>query len=145
MVHVVGQVAHPGLVRLASGARVDDAIAAAGGLVGKADVSRVNLARPLLDGEQVMVPARGQVLPPSSPSTIRASSTTGTSGSPGVLDLNTADAAALQRLPRVGPVLAERILQWRAQHGRFTSVAELTEVPGIGPALLATLSPHVRV
>ncbi len=144
VVHVVGQVARPGVVRLASGARVDDAVAACGGIVGKADLSRVNLARTLMDGEQIVVPARGQVLPPSTPSTIRASSP-GSGTGPGIIDLNTADAAILQRLPGVGPVLAERILQWRAQHGRFTSIAELTEVAGIGPALLAKIGPHVRV
>ncbi len=132
-VHVVGAVRHPGVVTVPSGSRAVDAVAAAGGAAEDADLAGVNLARPLSDGEQVVVPAAGD---PSVPAG-------GSAG--GALDLNSADAGALEALPRIGPVLAERIVAWRTEHGRFSSVAELAEVPGIGPTLLAALDGLVRV
>lgn len=138
VVHVVGQVAEPGLVRLPSGARLSDAVAAAGGATPEADLAAVNLARVVTDGEQVVVPAPGEVVPEATAAGGPATA------APTLVDLNTADAAALDGLPGVGPVLAERIVQWRADHGRFTTVEELTEVRGIGPALLADLRDLVR-
>lgn len=128
VVHVVGEVHRPGLVRLPPGARVADALDAAGGATEGADLAAVNLARVLADGEQVVVPAPG---------------TTAT-GPPGI-DLNTADAAALDALPGIGPVLAARIVAWRETNGRFSTVDELAEVAGIGPALLAGIKDQVRV
>ena len=125
-----------------------DAVEAAGGPTSKADLSALNLARVLVDGEQVRVPAVGDP-PVTSPGT--GGGGTG-AGGPGVggaagakVPLNTADLAALDTLPGVGPVLAQRILDWRTEHGRFTSVDELGEVSGIGEKLLAQLSPLVTL
>ena len=149
VVHVVGQVRHPGVVRLPPGSRVLDAVDRAGGALPSADLTQVNLARPLVDGEQVMVPKPGQVIAaPAGPGAAGGlGAGTGSSGASagGVVDLNSADAAALDGLPGVGPVLAQRILDWRTEHGRFSSVDELGEVSGIGDKLMSQLRPKVRV
>ncbi|HEX2704407.1 MAG TPA: helix-hairpin-helix domain-containing protein [Candidatus Lustribacter sp.] len=137
VVHVVGSIAHPGIVRVPAGSRVIDAITAAGGPTRHADLSRVNLARLVVDGEQIVVPRPGEVVaapPGATPS-----------GAGARVDLNTADLTALDALPGVGPVLAQRILDWRAEHGRFSTVDELGEVSGIGDKLLAQLRPKVQV
>lgn len=146
VVHVVGQVLQPGLVRLRPGARVADAITAAGGARTGADLTALNLARPVVDGEQVHVPKPGEApsRPPSAPPS-PAGVGGGGAGAPVVVDLNTADAAALDALPGVGPVLAQRILDWRTEHGRFSAVDELGEVSGIGDKLMSQLRPRVRV
>ena len=136
VVHVVGRVAHPGVVTLAAGARVADAVEAAGGLRRDADVTHVNLARPVADGEQILVPRRGEDPPAPSP---------GTSAAPGKVDLNVADVATLDALPGIGPVLAQRIVDHREQHGPFPDVASLSDVPGIGPALERRLADLVTV
>jgi len=141
-VHVDGAVARPGLYRLDADARVVDAIAAAGGFTDVADRSGVNLARLVSDGEQLLVPEPGAA-PPSD-------GAPGVGGAPGVdadgrVDLNTADAAALDTLPRVGPALAERIIAWREENGRFTSVEDLVGVSGIGEKMLEALRDRVRV
>ena len=142
-VHVVGQVKRPGVVRLRPGARVADAIDAAGGVTAKADLSSVNLARPVLDGEQVVVSRPGEATRgPGSPGAPAGSASPAT---PPKVSLNTADGPALDTLPGVGPVLAQRILDWRAQNGRFASIDQLGEVSGIGEKLLATLSPLVTL
>ncbi|WP_258723717.1 ComEA family DNA-binding protein [Cellulomonas sp. NS3] len=140
VVHVVGQVAQPGIIELPEGSRVSDALTAAGGPSSSADLAALNLARVLVDGEQVAVSAVGEAAPaaPAGPATDAA-------GSAGPLDLNTADVTALDALPGIGPVLAGRILAWREEHGRFRSLDELAEVEGIGPALLERLAPAVRV
>jgi competence protein ComEA len=146
VVHVVGQVARPGLVRLRHGARVADAVAAAGGARPGADLGALNLARLVVDGEQLRVPKPGEhVTLPVPPGGGAAGGTGAAGGSTGVVSLNTADVAALESLPGVGPVLAQRILDWRAEHGRFTSVDELGEVSGIGDKLLAQLRPRVSL
>jgi comEA protein len=156
VVHVVGQVARPGLVRLRPGARVAEAVAAAGGARPGADVAALNLARLVVDGEQLRVPKPGElVIPPASPTGAAGSgSPVGGAvgrapGDPGgglaVVSLNSADLSALDTLPGVGPVLAQRIVAWRAEHGRFTSVDELGEVSGIGDKLLAQLRPKVSL
>lgn len=139
VVHVAGQVRTPGIVRLAPGARVVDALESAGGPSVEADLTAVNLARPVVDGEQVYVPLPGEAPPPV------ASGGAGGGETPAVVDLNTADAETLDTLPGVGPVLAERILDWRSEHGRFTSVEELAEVSGIGEAMLGRLRDKVSV
>jgi competence protein ComEA len=132
-VHVDGAVARPGLYRLAAGARVVDAVAAAGGLTDDADRSGVNLAREVADGEQLRVPREGEDV--ASPGTDRD----------GRVNLNTADAAALETLPRIGPALAARIIAWREENGRFTTVEDLLAVSGIGDKMLAALRGSVTV
>lgn len=141
VVHVVGQVTRPGVQRLPAGSRVSDALAAAGGATRGADLAAINLARLLVDGEQVVVPRPGEALPSAG-----AGAAPGVGGAPapgGRLSLNTADVAALDTLPGIGPVIAQRIVDWREQHGRFTSVDELAEVSGIGEKLLAQVRPLV--
>lgn len=139
VVHVTGQVVRPGLVELPAGSRVADAVAAAGGVTKPRAADSVNLARVLVDGEQVVVGV-GAVGAPAAPAPVGASG-----GSTGPVDLNTADAAALDALPGIGPVLAERIVSWRQENGRFGSVDELGEVSGIGEAILGRLRSLVRV
>lgn len=135
-VHVLGAVEKPGLYVLDLDARLVDALAAAGGTTPDADLAAVNLARVLEDGEQVVVPAAGA-----------AGGAPGAAPPPGDdrIDLNAADQAALETLPRIGPALAERIIAWREENGRFTSVDDLLAVPGIGEKLLAGLRDGVRV
>ncbi|MFZ1286915.1 MAG: helix-hairpin-helix domain-containing protein, partial [Candidatus Phosphoribacter sp.] len=152
LVHVVGEVAKPGVVRVTSGARVIDAITAAGGALPTADLKRVNLARLVLDAEQIHVPAPGELLVPGAFGSTQASPSVLPSGAgpagvalSGRVNLNTADLAALDTLPGVGPVLAQRIIDWRIEHGSFASVDELGEVGGIGEKLLAQLTPKVSV
>ena len=118
LVHVVGKVAEPGVVELPIGSRVQDAVDAAGGATNNKALESVNLARVVVDGEQIVVgaPAEGS-----------ASSK---------ISINSASAAQLDELPGVGPAIAERIVQWRETNGPFTSIDELTEVSGIGPSIL---------
>ncbi len=150
VVHVVGQVTSPGVLRLASGSRVSDAVAAAGGPTATADLARINLARMLVDGEQVRVPTPGEevVEPPPAAAGVGTGPGGGAGGSGGPggqVSLNTTDLAGLDTLPGVGPVLAGRILDWRREHGRFATVDELAEVSGIGEKLLEQLRPLVTV
>jgi competence protein ComEA len=147
VVHVVGRVRRPGLVRLAVGSRVSDAVIAAAGATAGARLDRLNLARPVTDGEQILVPGAQDPVPVGGAGTAGSAGAAGGSSAPAgaAVDLNTATSADLDGLPGVGPVLAGRILAWRAQHGRFSRVAELGEVPGIGDKLLAQLTPLVRV
>jgi competence protein ComEA len=137
VVDVVGAVRRPGLYRLEHGSRIADAVARAGGATGRADLAAVNLAAPLADGEQVVVPKRGAqgvagatvpggaAAPPSAPA--------------GPVHLSTATLEQLDALPGVGPVTAQKILDYRQKHGAFTSVDELDAVPGIGPARMDQL------
>ncbi len=147
LVHVVGQVRRPGVVRLQPGSRVLDAVGAAGGARPSADLNHLNLARVVTDGEQIVVPKPGEVVPVAGAAGAPGAGTAPAGGTPagGLVDLNSADAAALDALPGVGPVLSQRILDWRTQHGRFSSVDELGEVSGIGDKLLAQIGPKVRV
>lgn len=134
-VHVLGQVERPGLYVLDSDARVVDAVAAAGGTLDDADLQAVNLARQLSDGEQLVVPAVG------------AAGADGGSSAVGdeLIDLNNADQAELETLPRIGPSIAQRIIEWRESNGRFGSVDDLLAVSGIGEKLLAGIRDRVRV
>jgi competence protein ComEA len=133
VVDVAGAVRRPGLYRLRAGVRIDDAIAAAGGATAKAQLDVVNLAAPVADGEQIVVPGRSAAGAP-------AASPPAAGSSPSApLDLNSATAEQLDALPGVGPVTAQKILDYRQEHGAFHSVAELEGVPGIGPAKLAQL------
>jgi competence protein ComEA len=157
VIDVVGQVARPGVVTVPDGSRVVDVLSAAGGPLPSADVQRLNLARLVTDGEQVFVPRPGETPPVPVGALGGAIGATGggsggagaagstVAGAGGLVDLNTATVAALDTLPGVGPVLAQRILDWRQQHGRFSSVDELGEVSGIGDKLLEQLRPKVRV
>lgn len=138
VVDIVGQVRHPGVYTLSAGERVGDAVRAAGGVVTPSDVSVVNLARVLVDGEQIRVPKPGEAV-------TAAPLAGGPAASGGVVNLNTADTGTLDGLPGVGPVLAQRIVDWRAAHGRFSSVDELGEVSGIGEKLLGQLRSKVAV
>lgn len=133
VVDVVGAVRRPGLYRLAQGTRIADAVARAGGTTRKADLGQVNLAAPLADGEQVVVPARVSGIG-------AAPAAGGGSAAPtGPVHLSTATADELDALPGVGPVTAQKILDYRAKHGAFSSVDELDAIPGIGPARLDQL------
>ena len=140
VVSVAGRVPRPGLIRLPDGTRVADALAAAGGPLPDTDLMGLNIARRLSDGEQILI---GVAPPPGQPPDGAAPSTP--SGASGKVDLNTATLQQLDVLPGVGPVTAQRILDWRATHGRFNSVDQLREVTGIGQARLARLKDLVRV
>lgn len=130
VVHVVGAVRKPGLVHLAAGSRVAEALRAAGGATSTKAEGSVNLARILVDGEQILVNAAGAVA--------------GTA-SDGKVSLNSASAAQFEELPGVGPVLAQRILDYRSEHGAFRSIDELDDVSGIGTALMSQLRGHVQM
>ncbi len=145
VVHVVGEVRKPGVLRLAVGARVIDALEAAGGPTRKADLARVNLARVVVDGEQLRVPAPGDPDPVVGGGAGVPSPGGAAGGGGGLVSLNTADVTALDTLPGVGPVIAQRIVDWRTEHGRFTSVDELAEVSGIGEKLMAQVRPLVTL
>ncbi len=135
IVSVVGRVRHPGLVRLALGARVDDAVRAAGGAT--ASLGLLNVARKVVDGEQILV----GIDPPPGSAAAGGSASTGN----GRLDLNSAGVAELDGLPGIGPVLAQRIVDWRTEHGRFASVDQLREVPGIGESKFQAVKSKVAV
>lgn len=136
VVDVVGAVRRPGLYRLEQGSRIADAVARAGGATRKADLAMINLAAPLADGEQVVVPKRGA-------SGAVAPGAGGGAATPGVpagpVHLNTATLEQLDTLPGIGPVTAQKILAYRQEHGAFSSVDELDAVPGIGPARMDEL------
>jgi competence protein ComEA len=153
LVHVVGQVRHPGVIHLVAGSRVLDAVTAAGGAKPSADLNHLNLARVVADGEQILVAkpgeagsgASGRQGGSTSGSAGQGAGGVGSAGAAAVVDLNTADATALDSLPGVGPVLSQRILDWRTAHGRFSTVDELGEVSGIGDKLLSKIGPRVKV
>src|SRR5215207_11234317 len=125
VIHVAGAVRRPGLYRLAEGKRVADAVARAGGATAPADTAAINLAAPLADGMQVLVPRRGPAVGGKQPG--------------GRVSLGSATLAELDALPGVGPVTAQKILDFRTQHGGFRSVDDLDAIPGIGPARLEQL------
>ena len=130
VVHVVGAVRRPGLFRLRDGARVADALARAGGPTHRADLAVVNLAAPLADGQQVVVPRRM----PAGSGPVAGSATTGAK-----VSLAIATVDQLDELPGIGPITAQKIVDWRAAHGPFGSVEDLDDVPGIGPARVEQL------
>ncbi len=149
VVSVVGRVVRPGVVRVPDGARVADALDAAGGPLPETDLTALNLARRLGDGEQLFV---GIAAPPGVPADSGAAGAPAPAGGPSApaggtaaVDLNTATLEQLDTLPGVGPVTAQRILDWRAANGRFTAVEQLREVDGIGEARYAKLKDLVRV
>ena len=139
VVHVVGAVRRPGLYELAEGSRVDEAIRKAGGPKPKAALELVNLAAPIADGQQILVPAREDVTAsPFAPDPAQSLPTA-------KVHLNTATLEQLDALPGIGPVTAQKILDYRTEHGSFQSVDELDAVSGIGPARLEQLKPLVEL
>lgn len=145
VVHVVGRVRRQGVVTLSPGARVAEAIAAAGGAASGAAPNRVNLARPLVDGEQVVVPGPRDALTPAGVTGAAGGGTAAPGAPAGQLDLNAATQTQLEELPGIGPVTAAAIIAWRSRHQRFSRVEELAEVDGIGPKTLERLRTLVRV
>lgn len=151
VVHVAGAVARPGLFRLVAPARVADAVAAAGGTTGAADLDRVNLAAPVADGERVWVPRRGEAAPE-----VASGGGGGGGGPPAAgggrrpdapaqrLDVNTATVEQLEALPGIGPATARAIIEHRTRHGPFRTVRQLLDVRGIGEAKLAALESRLR-
>ncbi|MGM7778617.1 helix-hairpin-helix domain-containing protein [Arthrobacter sp. KNU-44] len=153
-VHVAGAVKSPGIVRVPSGARVFDAIAAAGGADPAAELNSLNLAAVVQDAAKIHVPRTGEAVPPPSQGAAggtvaggppTAGSTGAGTSAGGKLNLNTATVEELDALPKVGPVLAKRIVEWREQHGPFASVEDLDAVDGVGPKMMETLLPLVTV
>ena len=135
VVHIVGEVAAPGVYTLPRSSRVIDALESAGGPTAEADLQGVNLARPLVDGEQIVIPGPG-----AQPGPVAAG---GATGEPDCIDLNTATAAQLEELDGVGPSLAQRIIDYREQAGGFASVEQLDAVSGIGASTLDKIRPGV--
>lgn len=140
IIDVVGKVRRPGIVTVPKGARVYQAIEAAGGLKGRVDTASLNMARVLADGEQIIV----GIEPVGAPAGAAAE---GSAGAPAgaKVNLNTATSEQLDTLPGVGPATAQAILDWREENGRFGSVEDLLDVKGIGEATLAELRDHVSV
>ena len=151
-VDVAGRVRRPGVATLPAGSRVVDALRRAGGARGRVDLTSLNLARVLVDGEQILVGRRaagaagaasGGAAPPGSVAAGASTAAPDTTGA--LVNLNTATLDQLDTLPGVGPVTAQKILDWRTAHGAFSSVDELLEVDGIGEKTLADLAPHATL
>lgn len=156
VVDVDGAVAHPGLYKLPPDSRVQAALAAAGGLSPQADAHRINRAAKLHDGQKLYVLSQGESTPPLAASSGQGcegqactSAEGGVAGSDpegqGLVNINTANATQLTQLPGVGPAIAQKIIDYRTANGPFTSVDDLTKVPGIGAAKLAQIKSHARV
>jgi len=145
VVHVAGRVRRPGVVELPAGSRVVDAIEAAGGARPGAHLRLLNLARPLVDGEQIAVGVRGAAAAPVVTTGTPATPVPGTGAPSALVNINTADQAELEELPGVGPVTATSIIDWRTENGGFSTVDELIEVSGIGEITLAELRDLVTV
>ena len=139
-VDIAGKVRRPGVATLPAGARVVDALEHAGGARGRVDLTSLNLARLLVDGEQILVGAPAHAMGPAAGAVAGAAPVTGE-----LVSLNTASAEQLETLPGVGPVTSQKILSWRTEHGAFASVDELLEVDGIGEKTLAELAPLVTL
>ena len=145
VVHVAGAVRNPGVYRLPAGARVQDAVERAGGARRGGDVNAINLAAKVVDGQQVVVPSRaggGAAAAPAASGAGGASTAGAASGPP--ISLNSATADQLDTLDGIGPATAAKIIAWRTQHGGFRSVADLGQVPGIGPKKLAAIKDQVQ-
>ncbi|UCR89420.1 ComEA family DNA-binding protein [Mycetocola spongiae] len=145
IVHIAGAVASPGLYHLPPGARVADALAAAGGPVAEAHLDALNLARPVADGEQVRVPAPGEAAAPGAGPGPGGVSAAGGPGGEATVSLNLASAQQLDTLPRVGPALSARIIEYREKNGPFASLNDLLKVSGIGPRLFEGLAGKITL
>jgi competence protein ComEA len=144
VVHVTGAVFHPGLYALPDGARVGEALEAAGGVVEDADLDLINLAAEIQDGERIWVPVRSPT--PSNPPEEAGPDEVETAPGPaGLVDINAASQAELEGLPKIGPVLAQAILQYRQEHGLFHDILEIQEVPGIGPGIFEQIKDLITV
>jgi competence protein ComEA len=139
VVHVAGAVRAPGVYRMRAGARVDDVVSRAGGALPRADLTQVNLAAKVEDGRQIVVPRRVSVAS-AAPGVVAPAAPAGVP-----VNLNTATLEQLDELPGVGPATAQKIVDYRQEHGGFGSVEELGQVPGIGDVRLASLRDKVRV
>lgn len=143
-VHILGAVARPGLYVLSDGDRAIDAVAAAGGFTATADQSQLNLARVIVDGEQLYVPSIGEA-PAAAAGGASGANGAGGGGVAGKVNINTADEATLETLPRVGPAMAKRIIDWRAANGRFTAIEDLMSVSGVGEKTFEQLKDMVTL
>ena len=143
MVYVLGAVENPGVYQLPQGSRVQDAVLLAGGLSLNADPVGINLAERIRDGQQIFVPALGQAIPILPTPAAQLTSGTVPSGAP--ININTADVDALCTLPGIGPVIAQRIVDYRQQNGPFALVEDVTRVSGIGQATLAKIRDYITV
>ena len=139
LVHVAGEVRRPGVYRVGAGARAIEAIRRAGGPTRRADLSALNLAAPLQDGQQVLIPPRA----PRGGGGASGAAAAGAAGAAGPISLSSATEEDLDRLDGIGPTLAARIVEWRRAHGGFASVEQLLDVPGIGPARLEAVRAQV--
>jgi len=148
-VYVCGAVRAPGVVRLPAGARVTDALELAGGPTAKAELAAVNLAAPLADGQQIVVPERGQAAAlaaagPAAPG-VQGAQSAGQAGAGGLVNINTATLEELDTLDGVGPATAQKIIDYRTAHGGFKTIEEIKEVPGIGDAKFAAMQDSITV
>ena len=147
VVQVLGPVKRPGVITVPEGTRVNEAIARCGGLTAGADPGQLNLAAVLHDADQVVIGTRAE---PGGTVRNDGAQPAGAGGAPwgsgvAAVDLNTATSEQLDQIPGIGPITAQKILDWREQHGRFTTVTELREIDGIGAKTFARIEPHVRV
>ncbi|MFC4076786.1 helix-hairpin-helix domain-containing protein [Salinithrix halophila] len=146
VVDVKGAVKKPGVYQLEPGSRVQDAVERAGGPHAKADMGQVNLAQPLSDGMALVIPAKGEKAGPPPPGSVSSSpGQASASQAGGAINLNTAEAADMEQLNGIGPSKAEAIIRYREENGPFSSVDQLTEVPGIGEKTLEQLRDQVTV
>lgn len=144
-VDIIGAVEQPGVYWLDPSARVVDLVRAAGGLAPDADRDRLNMAAPIVDGQQIRVPRAGETAAPSSPPDGSTASTGGSAAPGKALDLNRADAAALDTLPGIGPATAEAIIAYREANGPFKRSEDIQNVKGIGPAVYAKIEDAIMV
>lgn len=154
IVYVTGAIRQPGVIALPAGSRVTDAIEAAGGLAPEADASGVNLAAPVHDGQHLVIPRAGEVLP-TQPASATAAAQPGAKAPPATptpaytadlpLNLNTATQADLETLPSIGPTRAQAILAYREAHGAFARIEDLLNVPGIGPTLFERIKALITI
>lgn len=139
VVHVAGAVSSPGVYTLPADSRVDDAVRAAGATA-DADLSQLNLAQKLADGQKITVPVAG-----AAPADGSSAATTADSDNSGLINLNTATQEELETLPSIGEVRAQAIIAYREEHGGFRTTDELMEVSGIGEKIFADIAPHITV
>jgi len=150
VVYVCGAVRSPGVVRLPAGARVTDALEIAGGPTARAELAAVNLAAPVADGQQIVVPEKGaagavSVAPAAGSSSGGLGTSAGASGPAALVNLNTASLEELDTLDGVGPSTAQKIVDYRTEHGGFKTIDEIKEVPGIGDAKFAAMKDSITV